>query len=629
MTLKRMSALLFPVLLLVGTLASPAFSDGDTSPVPYSAQGSSWVTVPEIDKIYFEDFDDGDNSLQYDDHGIAYIPDGQVCDRNSRSTTGPALVTTSISDCGDGYDPYDKGTRAGAIPLGFTINFFGVEYDSVYANTNGSITFDSAFSRYDDTAFDAVQGAESSILFAYSVDLEHRIYSNFWYAQTTIGGQSAAVFSWENYAPYSNDDTAIGAGTEENSFQIVIISQGNKDFDAWFNYDEIETNSGDSEGYDAYHFWIDLSDDVTVGSNVVRVNYASTLPEGCTYYWDVNRELSSSGSFTDSNWQTKTASNNFYAKRESASTMTFWEDSGCTSTPINALAVQDTGSDGNAYMEYSSRTGIEDYAATIGWGTYVASPFKIEATELFPNVSLDTLLDGGANELISQSINTSVVGRIVLGQRDGETVGDPSDPDSPVLTSSTSTPEPSAPRPPLSARFDAYSVGLSDSGSPQLAIEGKRFWCISSMTVDGMDIPFTSGFSTPWYEYLNADLSGVTPGKKTLVVQSCMGKVTYTNWFTIPSPVEPKSMWTKVSSFGLSEAAKAKIAAFNSSLGDGYTRIRCIVNSANGDDMNEALVAQVCTFANSNDASDAIAVLETRDSFAGSGYWINIWVSGN
>lgn len=539
--MRKITAVISFALLLVGSVSSPAYSAGDTSPVPYSPQGESWVTVAEGDKIYFEDFDTGDNTLQYDDHGIAYLPDGQVCTRNGRSTTGPALVTTNISDCGDGYDPYDDSTRAGAIPLGFTINFFGVEYDSVYANTNGSITFDSAFNQYDYSAFNAVQDAESSILFAYSVDLEHRIYSNFWYAQTTIGGKSAAVFTWENYAPYSNDDTAIGAGTEENSFQIVIISQGSKDFDAWFNYDQIETNAGDSEGYSAYAFWIDLSDDVTVGSNVVRVNYASTLPEACTEYRDNNRELSSGGSFTDSNWQTKTASSNFYAKRESASTMSFWEDSGCTSTPINSLALQDTGSDGNAYMEYESGTTLDDYSATIGWGTYVASPFRIEATELFPNASLDTLLDGGADELISQSINTSVVGRIVLGQRGGETVGDPSDPDSPVLASSSSTPEPSAPRAPRFAQFDSYSIG-TNSDSPELRIEGKRLWCINSMTIDGTETPFTTGFSTPWYEYLHADISGITPGKKTLIVQSCMGEVTYTNWLTVTTPVEPRSL---------------------------------------------------------------------------------------
>ena len=158
---------------------------------------------------------------------------------------------------------------------------------------------------------------------------------------------------------------------------------------------------------------------------------------------------------------------------------------------------------------------------------------------------------------------------------------------------------------------------------------GKRLHCISGLSVDGIDLEFTTGFSTPWYEYLHADISSITPGKKTLVVQSCMGEVTYTNWLTIKSPVEPKSMWAKVSSFGLNEATKAKVATFNSNLGDGYSKIRCIVNSSNGDDMNEALAAQVCSFAKSNDVWNATIVTQSKDSFAGRGYWINIWVSGN
>lgn len=186
----------------------------------------------------------------------------------------------------------------------------------------------------------------------------------------------------------------------------------------------------------------------------------------------------------------------------------------------------------------------------------------------------------------------------------------------------------SAPRAPRFAQFDSYSIG-TNSDSPELRIEGKRLWCINSMTIDGIETPFTTGFSTPWYEYLHADISAISPGKKTLVVQSCMGEVTYTNWLTVTTPVEPKSMWAKVSTFGLSEASRAKIAAFNSNLGDGYTKIRCIVNSANGVDMNEALAAQVCSFAKSNDVWNANSVIETKDSFSGRGYWINIWVSSN
>ena len=187
---------------------------------------------------------------------------------------------------------------------------------------------------------------------------------------------------------------------------------------------------------------------------------------------------------------------------------------------------------------------------------------------------------------------------------------------------------PSAPRAPVLPRLDNFNIETGENGQPQLRIEGKRLWCISSMTIDGIDIPLTTGFSTPWYEYLNADISGVTPGKKTFVFQSCMGQLTYINWLTISSPVEPKSMWVKVSPFGLSEVTKAKIAAFNSSLGDGYSKIRCIVNSANGEDMNEAFAKQICSFAQSNDLWQAEVVHETKATFTGRGYWINIWVSG-
>ena len=624
---KSLFAFVSILILPIVGITLPAKAAGDTPPVPYTPQGESWVSVPEGDKVYFEDFDDGATSLAYDDRGIVYLPAGRTCTDNARSISGPALVENGLGagDCG-GYDPYDADTGAGKLPLGFTINFFGVEYDGVYANTNGSITFDSAFSEYDNPAFYSVDSAKSSILFAYALDLEHRIYSNFWYAQTTIGGKSAAVFSWENYAPYSNNDTAIGPGTEENSFQIVIVDEGDKNFDAYFNYDMIETNAGESEGYSAYHFWIDLADDVTVGSNIFEVNYASSLPTACTEFRDQNA-LPSQAAISDTALYAATVTSNFYVKRESSTTVSFWSDAGCT-TAINSQVLQDTSSSGNAYMHYVSDTTIGSYAAAIGWGTYVTSPYRMDVTEIFPNESIDNLMDGGSKELISQSINTDVVGRIVLGQRGGVTVGDPNNPDSPSITSSSSNTEPSAPISIQLPRFDSYSIG-SNSESPELLIEGVRLWCVSSMTLDGIDIPFTSGFSTPRYEYINADISGITPGEKTLVVQSCMGRITYTDWITITVPVEPRALWAKLSSFGLSEATKAKIAAFNSSLGDGYTRIRCIVNSSNGDEMNEALAAQVCSFGRSNDAWDATAITETKDSFAGRGYWINIWVSGN
>lgn len=196
----------------------------------------------------------------------------------------------------------------------------------------------------------------------------------------------------------------------------------------------------------------------------------------------------------------------------------------------------------------------------------------------------------------------------------------------------TEAPEPdpsesSNPVSPVFSEFQNYSVSFSP-GLTNLHIEGRRLWCISSVTVEGATVSFKTGFVSPRLEFMDVDISAIEPGVKTIVIQSCHGQVTYNNWLIVPSRVEPKSMWVKESAFGLSEATRAKISAFISNLGDGYTKIRCIVNSANGDDMNEALAAQVCSFTKSNDLSGAAYVTQVKDTFAGMGYWVNIWASG-
>ena len=139
------------------------------------------------------------------------------------------------------------------------------------------------------------------------------------------------------------------------------------------------------------------------------------------------------------------------------------------------------------------------------------------------------------------------------------------------------------------------------------------------MWVDGVSLTFETGFSTPWYEYLKADLSGISPGKKTIVASTCMGPITYENWLIIELPVKPKSMWLKANSLQLTESAKQKLSAFSASLGEGYSKVRCIVNSANGDDLNEAFAIQICSFVRSNDLSGAESVLEPRSTFTGRG----------
>jgi hypothetical protein len=184
------------------------------------------------------------------------------------------------------------------------------------------------------------------------------------------------------------------------------------------------------------------------------------------------------------------------------------------------------------------------------------------------------------------------------------------------------TPKPALPE------MESYQIGADETGNPQLRIEGKRIWCVYSMTIDGVEVPIETGYSTPWYEYLNADITGISPGQKTLVAQSCYGQITYENWVTITPVVAPKSTWFKAQSFGLDESMRMKIAEFNSSLGNGYNKVRCIVNSSNGTDLNEAFAKQICALAQSNDLSHAEVVIQERTTFSGRGYWVNIWASG-
>jgi hypothetical protein len=192
----------------------------------------------------------------------------------------------------------------------------------------------------------------------------------------------------------------------------------------------------------------------------------------------------------------------------------------------------------------------------------------------------------------------------------------------------TSTPEATGPLVPVLPRVDSLVIPLS-SGEPELRMVGKRFHCVNEVVVGDQTVPFSRGFLTPQLEYLTANLSGLPAGSKTLELDTCLGTITYYDWIVIPEPIEPKAIWLKVGEWGLTESLKTKLADFNSNLGTGYSKVRCIVNSDNGEDLNMAFASQICRFVDSNDLSGSMTLTESKRSYQGSGYWINIWASGN
>ena len=210
-----------------------------------------------------------------------------------------------------------------------------------------------------------------------------------------------------------------------------------------------------------------------------------------------------------------------------------------------------------------------------------------------------------------------------------------------VTESGEAVTESSAPTRVVLPRVDTYSVQVSAANVPVLRFEGVRFWCISSVQIDGASFQFNTGYNFEGNEFLTVEIPQLATGIRDLVFESCMGRMSFHNWLVIPSldtltgtsgvksDVPPVSAWHKTDIFGLDDALRSKIFTLTQNLGADYSRVRCIVNSRNGEELNRAFAAEICAYAKSSNGLTLESFIQSRDSFAGNGYWINIWVSSS
>ena len=133
----------------------------------------------------------------------------------------------------------DDGSSV-AIPLQFTFNFFGTNYNQLYVNTNGNITFD------------APNGTYSSTGFPSSFDM----IAPFWADVDTRGPGSGRVFYKSEPTRFTVTWYRVGyyelQANKLNTFKLVItngadpiIGVGNS---VAFFYDDMQWTAGDASG---------------------------------------------------------------------------------------------------------------------------------------------------------------------------------------------------------------------------------------------------------------------------------------------------------------------------------------------------------------------------------------------
>ncbi|MBZ5699305.1 MAG: Ig-like domain repeat protein [Acidobacteriia bacterium] len=159
---------------------------------------------------------------------------------NSALQNLPGFMTTLL--------PPNDDNSTGLVPLGFTANFFGTNYTGVFVNNNGNITFDTALSTFTPFNLTSTNRVIIAPFFA-DVDTQGPLLGQManlvTYGNDTVNGHQAFAVDWINVGYY-------GAHTDKlNTFQVVLIDRsdvGPGDFDAEFNYDKIQWETGDASG---------------------------------------------------------------------------------------------------------------------------------------------------------------------------------------------------------------------------------------------------------------------------------------------------------------------------------------------------------------------------------------------
>lgn len=162
------------------------------------------------------------------------------------SAEGPGAVRPDAAFTANVLPANDDSSQA-QVPLGFTADFFGYRYSSVFVNNNGNVSFDESLREF--TPF-ALTPWGKKIIAPFFGDVDTRGAGSglamYGYGTGQVDGHTAFGVNWVDVGYYREHTD------KRNSFQLVLIQRedtGNpNNFDIEMNYDKVQWETGDARG---------------------------------------------------------------------------------------------------------------------------------------------------------------------------------------------------------------------------------------------------------------------------------------------------------------------------------------------------------------------------------------------
>lgn len=137
----------------------------------------------------------------------------------------------------------DDGS-VGPVNLGLSANFFGTTYTQAYLNNNGNMTFGFPLGTF--TPFGLTANTGIPIIAPFFGDVDTRGGgTQMTYGTGTFAGHNAFHQTWDGVGFYFVNSSKL------NTFQTILVDRsdtGSGNFDIYFNYDQIQWETGDASG---------------------------------------------------------------------------------------------------------------------------------------------------------------------------------------------------------------------------------------------------------------------------------------------------------------------------------------------------------------------------------------------